>query len=317
MGGRGRYAARRLAIAGPTLLGLSFLVFLLGSLAGDPSGKIAERGLEPGEVPTTEQIEAVRRELGLDRPVLVQYGEWLGRAARGDFGRSLITGLGVTDQIRGAVPATVGLAACATVLVVVFAVPLGVAGAMFQDRWWRPVVRLVELAGASVPGFFLAYVLIYVFAVRLGLLPVTGEVGFKSLVLPSAALAVGPAAVVARLLETSVVAQLGEDYARTARAKGLGHAAVVLSHALRNALLPVVTVLGSILARLLEGAVVTELVFGRSGIGNLTLQAAGSSDYPLTQGVVLFAGLVVIVFNLLVDLTYPRLDPRVRLGVAR
>lgn len=317
MGRRGRYAARRLVVAGPTLLGLSFLIFLLGSLAGDPSGRIAERGLEPGEVPTAEQIAAVHHELGLDRPLMVRYGEWLGRAVHGDLGDSLvIPGQGVSDAVRGAVPSTVALAVAATMLVLTLSVPLGVVGALLRGSAWQQVVRVATLAGASIPGFFLAYLLIYVFAVRLQLLPVVGQVGAESMVLPAVTLAVGPTALVSRLLQKALVEEMGEHYARTARAKGLADGAVVVAHALRNALLPVVTVLGSVLARLLEGAVVVELVFGRSGIGSLTLQAVGSSDYPMTQGVVLFAGVVVIAFNLVVDLTYPALDPRVRLGAA-
>ena len=312
-GGRGRYATRRLVIAGPTLLGLSFLVFLLGSVAGDPSGRIAERGLQPGEVPTAAQIAAVHHELGLDRPLPVRYGEWLGRAAHGDLGKSLLTGQSVGEAIRGAVPSTVALAAAATLLVVVLSLPLGLLGAMLRGRWWRDGIRVVTLAGASIPGFFLAYLLIYLFAIEWHLLPVTGQIGPKSMVLPAVTLALGPTALVARLVQKALLEELGEGYVRTARAKGLPAGAVLVSHALRNALLPVVTVLGGILVRLIEGAVVVELIFGRSGIGNLTLQSVSSFDYPMTQGVVLFAGSVVIVFNLAVDLSYPALDPRVRL----
>lgn len=316
MRGTGRYAARRVAIVAPTLLGLSFLIFLLGSTAGDPSSKLAQAGLEPGEVPTAEQVAAVHHKLGLDRPLLVRYGEWLGDAAHGDLGHSLITGQSVAEAIRKAVPATIALAAAATLLVVVLSVPLGIAGALLQGRWWQQVIRVGTLAGASIPGFFLAYLLIYVFAVELHLLPVTGQVGLKSLVLPAVALAVGPTALVARLLQRALVEELGDTYIRTARARGLAETTIVVSHALRNAFLPVLTVLGSVLARLLEGAVVVELIFGRSGIGNLTLQAVGSFDYPLIQGVVLFAGIVVIVFNLAVDLAYPWFDARVRLGAS-
>lgn len=316
MRGRGRYAARRLLIAGPTLLGLSFLVFSLGSIAGDPAGRIAERGLEPGEVPTAEQIAAVRQELGLDRPLPVRYGEWAGRAARGDLGESLITGQRVAEAIRGAAPATVALAASATLVILVLAVPLGVVGALLRGRWWQQAIRVTALAGASIPGFFLAYLLIYVFAVRLDLVPVFGQAGLRSMVLPAVTLAVGPTALVSRLLQRALIEELGEGYVRTARAKGLTEQAVLVGHALRNAFLPVLTVLGGVLARLLEGAVVVELIFGRSGIGSLTLLAVGSSDYPMTQGVVLFAGVVVIGFNLAVDLAYPWVDPRVRLGEA-
>lgn len=313
-GGGAWYTARRLGIAVPTLFGLSFLVFLLGSIAGDPAGKLAERGLEPGEVPTAEQIDAVRQQLGLDRPLPVRYGEWLGRAVRGDLGRSVLTDQGVGDAIRKAVPSTLAMAAAATLVVLALSIPLGVAGTILGGRGWQQVVRVAALAGSSIPGFFLAYLLIYVFAVQLHLLPVFGQGGVKSLFLPAVTLAVGPTALVSRLLQTALTERLGEDYIRTARAKGLTEAAVVMAHALRNALLPVVTILGGVLARLIEGAVVVELIFGRSGMGSLTLQAVGSSDYPMIQGVVLFAGVVVIGFNLVVDLTYPLLDSRVRLG---
>lgn len=313
---RRRYALRRLLIAGPTLLGLSFLIFLLGSMAGDPSAGLAERGLQPGEVPTAEQIAAVHHELGLDRPLLARYGEWVRQVMQGDLGKSLITGQGVGEAIRGAAPATLALAGAATLLVLVLAVPLGTVGALLRGRWWPQVARLGSLAGASIPGFFLAYLLIYLFAVHLHLLPVVGQVGFRSIVLPAVTLAAGPTATVARLLQRGLTAELREAYPRTALAKGLTDTAVVASHALRNALLPLVTVIGTVLVRLIEGAVVVELIFGRSGIGRLTLQSVGSSDYPMIQGVVLFAGLAVIGFNLVVDLTYPLLDPRVRLGVA-
>lgn len=313
-GGGAWYTVRRVSIAVPTLLGLSFLVFLLGSIAGDPAGRLAERGLEPGEVPTAEQVDAVRHELGLDRPIPVRYGEWLGRAVQGDLGHSVFSDEGVAEAIRKAVPATVALAASATLLVLVLSVPLGVAGTLIGGRRWRQAVRVAALAGSSIPGFFLAYLLIYVFAVQFHLLPVVGQAGPRSMVLPAVTLAVGPTALVSRLLQTALIERLGEDYIRTARAKGLTETAVVMGHALRNALLPVVTVLGGVLARLIEGAVVVELIFGRSGMGSLTLQAVGSSDYPMIQGVVLFAGVVVIGFNLAVDLSYPLLDSRVRLG---
>lgn len=317
MRGRGRYAARRLAIAGPTLLGLSFLIFLLGSLAGDPSGRLAERGLEPGETPTAEQVEAVRHELGLDRPLLVRYGEWLGRAVRGDLGESLLVpGRRVDDAVLDAVPQTVQLACAATLVVLMVSIPAGVVGAMFRRRWWRQSVRVATLAGASIPTFFLAYLLIYFFAVQLHMFPVVGQEGLRSLVLPAATLAAAPTALVTRLFQKALMEELDEGYIRTARAKGLTEAGVLAAHAVRNAFLPSMTVLGHVLARLLEGAVVVELIFSRSGIGSLTIQAVGSSDHPMTQGVVLFAGLVVIVFNLAVDILYPFLDTRVRLGVA-
>lgn len=314
MRGTGRYAASRLALAVPTLFGLSFLSFLLGSASGDPSSKLASAGLPPEILPTPEQIDAVRHRLGFDQPLLVQYVRWLRKALHGDFGRSLLTHRSVTDAIRSALPSTVELALSAVVVILVLAVPAAFIGAWLRGRWSQQALRAVELSGASVPGFFLAYLLIYVFAVKLHMFPVVGQHGWKSIVLPAVTLAALPTALVARLLQSSLVEVLREDYVRTARGKGLAETRVFVGHALRNAALPVMTVLGSILAGLIEGAVVVELIFGRSGIGNLTLESVGSSDYPMIQGVVLLAGAVVILFNLAVDLLYPVVDVRVRLG---
>ena len=314
MRGTGRYAASRLAFAVPTLFGLSFLSFLLGSASGDPSSKLASVGLPPEILPTPEMIDAVRHRLGFDQPLLVQYWRWLKKALHGDLGKSLLTGRGVGDAIRDAVPSTVELALVAVLFIVVLSVPLAILGARLRGRWLPQILRVIELSGASAPGFFLAYLLIYVFAVKLHLFPVTGQSGWKSIILPALTLAALPTALVARLLQSSLVEVMREDYVRTARSKGLADMRIFARHALRNAALPVLTVLGSILAGLVEGAVVTEIIFNRSGIGNLTLQSAGSSDYPMMQGVVLFAGVVVVGFNLLVDLLYPLIDVRVRLG---
>ena len=314
MTGRGRYAASRVALAVPTLFALSFISFLLGTSAGDPAGEIAAQGLPPGVFPTGEQIEAVRHRLGFDQPVLVQYWHWLRKALHGDLGRSLLTKQDVGEAIRHAVPSTVELALAATLVIIVLSVPLALLGARVRNRWFQEGLRLVELSGASLPGFFLAYLLIYTFAVKIHLFPVVGQHGLKSLVLPAFTLAILPTALVARLLQSSLLEVLREDYVRTARSKGLTELRIFIRHALRNAALPVLTVLGYILANLIEGAVVTEVIFGRSGVGNLILQSAGSSDYPLMQGVILFAGVVVVAFNLAIDLLYPIVDTRVRLG---
>lgn len=314
MRGTGRYAASRLALAVPTLFGLSFLSFVLGSASGDPSSKLASAGLPPEILPTPEMIDAVRHRLGFDQPLLVQYWRWLKKALHGDLGKSLLTHQGVTDAIRKAVPSTVELALVAILFIIVFSVPLAILGARFRGRWMQQALRVVELSGASVPGFFLAYLLIFAFAVKLHLFPVVGQSGWKSIVLPGLTLAALPTALVARLLQSSLVEVMREDYVRTARSKGLTDMRIFVRHALRNAALPVTTVVGHILAGLVEGAVVTELIFGRSGIGNLTLQSAGSSDYPMMQGVILFTGIVVVGFNLVVDLLYPLIDVRVRLG---
>lgn len=314
MRGTGRYALGRLALAVPTLFVLSFLSFVLGLAAGDPSSKIAQAGLPPEILPTPAQIAAVRHRLGFDRPLLVRYWEWLRGALHGDFGRSLLTHISVSDAIRKALPSTTELALVAVVMMLLLSVPLALLGARFRGRWFQQALRVAELSGASIPGFFLAYILIYVFAVKIHLFPVVGQSGWKSIILPGFTLAVLPTALVTRLLQTSLIEVLGEDYVRTARSKGLGETPIFILHALRNAALPVMTILGTIFAGLVEGAVVVELIFGRSGIGSLTLQSVGSSDYPMIQGVVLLAGAVVILFNLAIDLLYPIVDARVRLG---
>lgn len=311
----GGYVARRLLLAVPTLLGLSMLVFALGGLAGDPSGDLAARANPEVDV-SAEQLAEARRNLGLDRPLPLRYGTWLGKALHGDLGRSLFTSRSVSGEIREAFPTTVLLAVTALLLIVLLAVPMGVAGALFHQRWGDQLVRILALAGASIPGFFLAYLLVHVFAVRLHLLPVAGLTGFRSVVLPAFTLAVAPAAMVSRLLRASLLDVVGEEYIRTARAKGLAAVPVMLNHAVRNAALPVLTVLGSVFGRMLEGAVIIEVVFSWPGIGQLTYTAIRSYDYPVVVGTVLFGGAVFMLLNLLVDVSYGLVDPRVRLGAS-
>lgn len=308
-----RYLVRRLLAAVLTLLGLSFLVFALISLApGDPAEQVAQRTAVGGE-PTPEEIETVRRQLRLDDPFVVQYTRWLANAVRGDLGRSFSSDTHVRDEISNRLPATVALAAGAFILTVCLAIPLGTVAALLHGKTTDHVLRVGALVGASVPGFFLAYLLIAFFAVRLRLLPVAGMQGPTSLVLPIVVLAAGPMAVISRLLRSSLLEVLGEDYIRTAASKGLGPFRVVLNHAMRNAATPVVTVLGGLLAGLLEGAVITEVIFAWPGVGLLTFRAIGARDYPMVQGTVLFAGVVYVSLNLLVDMSYSVLNPKVRL----
>ncbi|MGQ0743250.1 MAG: ABC transporter permease [Acidimicrobiales bacterium] len=313
----GSYLARRLMAAGPTLGALSFVIFLLGAVAGDPSERLASAGLEPGEVPTQTQIEAVRHELGLDRPLGVRYVEWAGQAVQGDLGRSLFTQNDVVTEVVKALPATLRLTVAAMLAIVVLSLPLGLVAALTHRRWPDSVLRLLALAGASTPGFFLAYALVLAFAVKLNWLPVVGMGGIRHVILPALTLALGPAALVSRLLRSSTIEVLGEGFIGTARAKGLATSTVLVGHALRNAAIPVLTVLGSVMARLLEGAVIVEIIFAWPGIGKLTFDAVTSADYPMVQGTVLFAGVVFILANLFVDLSYGVSDPRIRLGTRR
>ncbi|MDP8937411.1 MAG: ABC transporter permease [Actinomycetota bacterium] len=312
----GRYLARRLLIAIPTLLGLSLLIFVLVSAApGDPAEELARR-VHSGNEPTPAQIDEARRELNLDRPFFTQYGLWLKGAVSGDLGESFYKKRPVADEIRDRVPATVELAVSAFLFVVVMAVPLGVAAAMFHRHWVDHGLRFLALVFASVPGFFMAYLLIIFFATKLQLFPVAGRQGIESLVLPSLALAALPTAVISRLLRSSLLEVFTEDHMRTARSKGLRPSQVVVRHGLRNAAIPMVTYMGVVIAELLEGAVVVEVIFAWPGMGQLTFEAISQRDYPTIQAVVLFSGAVFLVMNLLVDMSYRLLDPRIRLEAA-
>jgi peptide/nickel transport system permease protein len=311
----GRYAIRRLLIAIPTLLALSFLIFtLVSNTPGDPAAELARRRDSRNEV-SQAQIEQVRQEIGLDRPFLIQYVDWLKGAVHGDLGRSFLRQTSVAREITQRVAASAELAGAAFAIILLLSVPLGVGAAILHRHWADHVLRLLSLLGASVPGFFLAYLLIILFATRLGLLPVAGRQGLSSVLLPALTLAVGPTAVVSRLLRSSLLEVFGEEYMRTARGKGLGLLHVVLRHGLPNAAVPVVTYLGTVLGALLEGVVITEVIFAWPGLGQLTVQSITGRDYPMIQGIVLFAGLVYIVMNLLVDLSYRLLDPRLRLEI--
>jgi peptide/nickel transport system permease protein len=307
------YVVRRIVQAVPTLLGLSLLVFGLSAFAGSPAAQLAAQGSPDGEA-SAEAIAAINQELGLDRPLPVRYGRWLSDALQGDLGTSLFTNRTVASEVLRGLPATVVLAGTSLALIVVLAVPVGVAGALFHRRWEDQVVRVVALAGASVPAFSLAYVLVDVFAVRLQLLPVAGFHGPASVVLPALALAVGPAAMVSRLLRAALLDVLGENYMLTAKAKGLAALPTMVRHGVRNAALPVLTVLGGTLGRMLEGAVIIEVVFAWPGIGLLTYNGIIAHDYPVVVGTVLFGGGVFVLLNLAVDLSYALVDPRVRVG---
>lgn len=312
----GRYVARRLLTAVPTLLGLSLLIFILVSLApGDPAEELARRRAPGGEV-TQEEIERTRHELGLDRPFVVQYEQWLKGALTGDLGQSFSRRAPVWDEMRARLGASAELSIAALLVVVTLALPLGVVSAMLHRHWADHLLRFLALVGAAIPSFFLAYVLVAVFATRLGLFPVAGRRGITSLVLPAVAIAAAPAAIVARLLRSSLLEVLSEGYIRAAHTKGLGAVRVVVHHGLRNAAIPVVTVLGAIIGAFLDGAVIAEVIFAWPGIGRLTFEAIVQRDYPVIQGVVMLAGATYIGLNLLVDLSYSLLDPRVRLGAS-
>ncbi|MGI8809436.1 MAG: nickel ABC transporter permease [Acidimicrobiales bacterium] len=311
-----RYIAERVAWLLVSLITLSMITFGLGVLApGDPAEVVLERRLN--QPPPQEQVAVQRRLMGLDRPLAVQYLRWLSSAAHGDLGRSWLKGLQVSDALRERVPRTAALAAAAAAISILIGVPTGVLAAVRRNSLADHACRIAALIGASVPSYFIAYVLILVFAVRFRALPVFGFGSAANLVLPAVTLALGPAAVLARLTRSTVLEVLGEDYIRTARAKGASQPTLLLAHALRNSLIPLLTVVGLSLGHLLGGSLIVEWVFAWPGMGELAISAIHARDYPLIQGFVLFAGAVYVLVNFSVDLGYAWLDPRIRVGGRR
>lgn len=308
-----RYIVRRLAYLIPVWLGISVLAFALALLApGDP----VRQALQAGgiDAPSPEQVMAMRRELGLDQPAPVRYARWLGDAVRGDLGRSYRTGEPVLQSLLDRFPRTAELAVLAVLLGLAIALPLGVVSALFRETPVDQLARVAALVGASVPSFWLAYLLILLFALQLRVLPVAGASEPRHVILPALTLAIGAAASLTRLTRSAMLEELVQDYVRTARSKGLGEHAVVVGHALRNALTAIVTITGIRLAALLGGAVIVETIFAWPGIGKYVVDSIFNRDYPTIQGFVLFTGTIVLLVNLLVDVSYVWLDPRVRLG---
>jgi peptide/nickel transport system permease protein len=305
------YVVRRLAWLALALVGVSVLTFALGVLApGDPAEVVVERRLN--QPPPREQVEEERRILGLDKPLPEQYVAWLGRAVQGDLGRSWLRDLRVSEVLRERMPRTAALAAAAAGLSIVIGLPLGVLSAAHRNSILDHLCRLGALVGASVPSYFAAYILILLFAVRIRALPAFGFGTPGHLVLPAVTLALGPASALARLTRSTVLEVLGEDYVRTARAKGLRSTAVLAHHALRNALVPILTLTGLSLGHLLAGAIAVETVFAWPGLGDLAVTAIKDRDYPLIQGFVLFSGLAYVLLNFAIDLSYGWADPRIR-----
>ncbi len=312
-GGIGAYVSRRALHLVPVLLGVSLLAFGVANLApGDPAEIMLLR--QTGQAPDAQSVAHLREQLGLDRPFAIRYAVWLGNAARGELGVSYRTGTPVLRVLAERFPATAELAVSALLVSIAFAIPLGVIAAISRNSVGDNIARLIALLGTSIPSFVLAYLLILVFAVALRLLPVAGYDGWRYLVLPVLTLAIGESAALARLIRANMLEVLGQDYVRTATAKGVPRRMVLVRHALKNALNPVVTLAGIRIGRLLGGAAIVETIFARPGIGKTIVDAIHDRDYPVIQGFVLFTGTVFVLANLLVDLSYAWLDPRARLN---
>jgi peptide/nickel transport system permease protein len=329
------YIVRRLAFAIPTLFGISLIVFLmLHTAGGDPAE------LKLGLRADPESVARLRHEMGLDRPLAVQYGDFLAHAVRGDFGRSYRSNAPVASEIFDRFPATIELAVAAMLVAIVIGFVAGTIAATRRHSFFDYSSTLAALIGVSIPTFWLGIILILVFGLWLGWLPLSGRVNprlgadpsasflvvesffdgnwiifrdaLAHLVLPAVTLAGWPAAIIARMTRASLIETMGQDYVRTARAKGLTEGGIVRRHAFRNAMIPVVTVVGLEFGALLGGAVVTETVFAWPGVGKLTIDSITARDYQVTQGIVLLLGAIFVGLNLLIDLFYAALDPRIR-----
>lgn len=330
-----RYLLRRLALTVPILFGVSLLVFfMLHSAGGDPALLVLGSRADPAS------LAALRHEMGLDQPLPVQYGRFVAGALRGDLGRSYRSNTPVVEEIAARFPATVELAVAAMAIAVVAGVVFGALAAIRRHSALDYLSTTIVLCGVSIPTFWLGIILIIVFGLWLRWLPISGRVNPRlgadpstpfltlsallqgnwaiakdavlHLILPAMTLAAWPAAIVARMTRASLIESLSQDYVRTARGKGLQERAIVAVHAARNAVLPVLTVVGLEFGTLLGGAVVTETVFAWPGLGQLTVNAIGARDYQLVQGVVLLLAVVFVLLNLLVDVLYAVLDPRIR-----
>jgi peptide/nickel transport system permease protein len=305
------FVIRRLLLMVPTVFGLITLVFFfLSFVPGDPIDLIL------GEMAAEQDRAALREALGLDEPVGKRYLGYLGRLVRGDLGQSISFAAKkpVSELIAQRFPYTAVLAITSVALALLIAIPLGVLAALRHGTWIDFGTMAVGLLGISMPGFWLGMMLIILFSFRLHLFPMPSEGGVLSIVLPAITLGVALAGILTRMTRSSMLDVIRSDYVRTARAKGLAPRKVIFRHALRNALLPVVTIAGLQLGALLTGAVITETIFSWPGLGQLTLQAIQSRDYPLVQGCVLVVALCYVLVNFLVDLTYAWIDPRIQLS---
>lgn len=305
------FALRRLLTVLPLLLLSSFVLFAMLRLGrGDPALDYLRLAQIP---PTDAALDTARAELGLDRPLLAQYGAWLGDALRGDLGTSWFTHRPVAEEIAQYLPATLQLAGAAMLLVLAVGMPLGIWAALRRNRWPDHLARVVAFLGVSAPNFWLGFLLVLLFAVMLGWLPAMGRDGPASIVLPAIATAATSACVMLRLTRASVLGALGEPHLRFAQARGLPRRTILGRHVVLNAMVPPLTAMGLHLGELMGGAMVVETVFGWPGLGRWALQAIANRDYPVLQGFVMVLTLVFVLGNLLVDLAYAWLDPRIRL----
>ncbi|MDQ3692312.1 MAG: ABC transporter permease [Chloroflexota bacterium] len=311
------YARNRLLLTIPVLIGVSLLTFsILHLIPGDPVQMLLGDmggGSAAGDL-SEDAYNNLREQLGLDDPIPVQYLNYAANAARGDFGRSFQTNRPVRDSIVEVLPYTFQLTVVGLGFAIVLGGGLGIIAALRHNTWVDRLTMMVSLGGLAMPSFWLGFVLIQIFALRFQVLPSTGSEGIATLILPAATLGLVASGVVARLVRSTMLEVLRQEYVVTARAKGLGERVVILRHALRNALIPVVTIVGLQFGALLAGAVIVETVFARRGLGRLAVEAILRRDFPMVQGTILVAAVGYVIVNLIVDLSYAWLDPRIKYG---
>ena len=301
------YVIKKLLSLPLILLGASLIVFLaIRMLPGDPARLMA------GPQATQDDVSRMHTRLGLDDPLAVQYGHFVSGMLKGDFGTSLKSGQPVSAEMSERVPYTLGLALLAWMMAVILGIPMGMCAAIYRNHVADHVLMLVAIAGASIANFWLALIAMDTFSVKLGWLPLLGAEGWKSYILPSVCLGIFPMAVMSRMTRSSMVDVLGEDYIRTARAKGLAPFQVYFKHALRNALIPIVTIIALNFGSLIGGAVVTESVFNWPGIGRYLVDSVRYRDYPVIQGVTMITVASVVVMNLVGEMIIARINPKIR-----
>lgn len=308
-----KYLIKRLLMTIPVLIGITFLAFMLGVIApGDPA--VEYLSMDGVSAPTEKEIEKAREEMGLNKNIFLQYGKWTIRAFKGDLGKSYITKTSIREEIQRRLPITFSVSLMAMFFVVTISIPLSIIMALKKDSTIDKAGRMVSLILASMPGFWIAIIMLSIFCERLKWLPTSGYGTIKHLIMPGFVLAAGTIGTIMRLHRATLIEALGQNYIITARSKGLNEKVITFKYAFINSLMPIVTLLGNYFGGILGGSTVVEVIFGIPGMGSYVIKAIMSRDYPVIQGYVVFTGIIFLAFNLLIDLCYLILNPRMRLG---
>jgi peptide/nickel transport system permease protein len=306
-----KYLVIRILNTIPVVLGVSVFVFLmLHLIPGDPVAVLM------ANTPVSkEQMDLIRENLGLNQPLVTQYGNFLWNAVQGDLGRSMRTNRPVSVEIMERFPSTIQLALASVLIAALLGISMGILSALHQNTWIDTLSTVLALSGVSMPVFWLGLMLIFIFSMQLGWFPATGQGGIIRLILPAITLGWGSSGIIARLTRSSMLEVIRLDYIVVARAKGIAERLVIIRHALSNALIPVVTIIGLQFGNLLAGTVITETVFGRPGLGRMIVEGILQKDFPVVQGAVLVTATMYVIANLLVDITYAVIDPRIRVSM--